>query len=213
MMSGNNFIAARAFISRLIVWLLLLCAGPGITPASAAEPEQDDAPWSLAELMQGLAQVKKSRATFVEHKHLSMLKTPLEFSGTLEYAAPGRLVKNTLLPKPESLILDQDKLVVQTGDTGGKRTLSLQDYPSVWAFVESIRSTLAGDIGTLNRFYHVSLEGSQKQWLLVLRPADSKIRSLVDEILIKGSLDQLNTIEIREAGGDYSVMSISKDDS
>ena len=179
--------------------------------ASAAEPEQDDAPWSLAELM-GAGTGKKSghvcRTQASQH-----VKTPLEFSGTLEYAAPGRLVKNTLLPKPESLILDQDKLVVQTGDTGGKRTLSLQDYPSVWAFVESIRSTLAGDIGTLNRFYHVSLEGSQKQWLLVLRPADSKIRSLVDEILIKGSLDQLNTIEIREAGGDYSVMSISKDDS
>lgn len=213
MMSGNNFITARAFVSRLIVWPLVLCAGLGITPASAAEPEQDDAPWSVAELMQGLAQVKKSRATFVEHKHLSMLKTPLAFSGTLEYTAPGRLVKNTLLPKPESLILDQDKLVVHTGDAAGKRILSLQDYPSVWAFVESIRSTLSGDIETLNRFYHVSLEGRPKQWQLVLRPADSKIKSLVDEILIKGSFEQLNTIEIREAGGDYSVMSISRDDS
>ena len=204
---------ARTFVSRLIVWPLLLCAGLGITPASAAEAEQDDAPWSVTELMHGLAQVKKSRATFVEHKHLSMLKTPLEFSGTLEYSAPSRLVKNTLLPKPESLILDQDKLVVDTGDAAGKRTLSLQDYPAVWAFVESIRSTLAGDIGTLNRFYHVSLEGRPKQWQLVLRPADSKIKSLVDEILIKGSFDQINTIEIREAGGDYSVMSISRDDS
>lgn len=213
MMSGNNLVTARTVASRLIIWPLMLCAGLSITSASAAEPEQDDAPWSMAELMHGLAQVKKSRATFVEHKHLSMLTTPLAFSGTLEYTAPGRLVKNTLLPKPESLILDQDKLVVETGSAGGKRTLSLQDYPSVWAFVESIRSTLAGDIGTLNRFYQVSLEGHQKQWQLALRPADSKIKSLVDEILIKGSFNEINTIEIREAGGDYSVMSISRDDS
>jgi len=56
-------------------------------------------------------------------------------------------------------------------------------------------------------------EGSAKQWQLVLRPVDSKIKSLVSEILIEGSFAQINTIEIREAGGDYSVMSISRDDS
>lgn len=204
---------ARTDISRLIVWPLMLCVGLAITPASAAEPEQDAAPWSLAELMHSLAQVKKSKATFIERKHLSMLTTPLSYSGTLEYTAPGRLEKNTLLPKPESLILDQDKLVVQTGNSGGKRTLSLQDYPSIWAFVESIRSTLAGDIETLNRFYHVTLEGPPQQWQLILRPVDSKMKSLVSEILIKGRFEQINTIEIREAGGDYSVMSISRDDS
>jgi hypothetical protein len=203
----------RTVISRLIVWPLMLCVSLGITPASAAEPEQDVAPWSLTELMHILAQVTKSKATFVEHKHLSMLTTPLEFSGTLEYTAPGRLEKYTLLPKPESLILDQDKLVVQTGDAAGKRTLSLQDYPSVWAFIESIRSTLAGDVETLKRFYHVALKGQAKQWQLILQPADSKIKSLVSEILINGSFEQINTIEIRESGGDYSVMSISRDDS
>ena len=204
---------ARTDISRLVVWSLMLCVGLIITPAHAAEPEQDPEPWSLAELMHDLAQVKKSKATFVERKHLSMLTTPLTFSGTLEYTAPGRLEKYTLLPKPESLILDQDKLVVQNGDSGGKRTLSLQDYPSIWAFVESIRSTLAGDIETLNRFYHVTLEGQPKQWQLILHPVDSKMKSLVSEILIKGSFEQINTIEIHESGGDYSVMSITKDDS
>lgn len=191
----------------------MLCIGLIIAPASATEPDQDTAPWSLTELMQGLAQVKKSKATFVERKHLSMLKTPLTFSGTLEYTAPGRLEKRTLLPKFESLVLDQDKLVVQNSDAGGKRTLSLQEYPSIWAFVESIRSTLAGDIETLNRFYNVSLKGHPKQWQLILRPADSNIKNLVDEILIKGSLGEIKAIEIRESGGDYSVMSISKDDS
>lgn len=203
----------RAIISRSIIWLLMLCASLSINPASASEPEQDETSWSLTELMRGLAQVKSSRATFVERKHLSMLKTPLSFSGTLEYHAPDQLVKHTLLPKPEKMTLNHDKLVVQSGDASVSRTLSLQEYPSIWAFVESIRSTLAGDIETLNRFYDVSLKGQAKQWQLILRPADSKIKNLVNEILIKGSLDQINTIEIREAGGDYSVMSITRDDS
>jgi len=163
--------------------------------------------------MRSLAHVKKSNATFVERKYLSMLKTPLEFSGTLVYSAPGHLEKYTLLPKPESLVLDQDKLVVQSGDGRKKHTLSLQDYPVIWAFVESFRSTLAGDMETLNRFYSVTLEGHPKQWLLILRPVDAQMKNLVSEIRINGSLEQISTIETRESGGDYSVMSISKDDS
>jgi hypothetical protein len=203
----------RTIISPSIIWLLMLCASFSINPAAATEPEPDAATWSLPELMRSLAQIKSSKATFVERKHLSMLKTPLSFSGTLEYQAPDQLVKHTLLPKPEKMTLNHDKLVVQSGDASASRTLSLQEYPSIWAFVESIRSTLAGDIETLNRFYDVSLKGQEKQWQLILRPADSKIKSLVNEILIKGSFDQINTIEIREAGGDYSVMSITRDDS
>jgi len=214
----------RGVIFRLVILPLMLCAGLlcasllAISPASASATEageagQDAASWSLAELMHGMAQVKKSKATFVERKHLSMLKTPLKFSGTLEYTAPDRLIKHTLLPKSEKLTLNQDRLVVQSGDASGSHTLSLQENPSIWAFVESIRSTLSGDIETLNRFYKVSLEGRQKQWQLTLRPVDSQTKNMVDEILIKGSFDQINTIEIREAGGDYSVMSISRDDS
>ncbi len=181
-----------------------------INPAAA---EQKAAAWGINDLMHSLAQVKESKATFVERKHLSLLKTPLEFSGTLAYTAPSYLEKITLRPKPESLVLDHDKLVIRTGAAQRQRTLTLQDYPAIWAFVESIRATLAGDLESLNRFYQVSLEGQSKQWLLSLHPRDPKMESLVIEIRISGSAAQLNSIEIRETGGDYSVMQISKDDS
>ena len=162
--------------------------------------------------MHSFAQVKKSTATFVERKFISLLKAPLKYSGTLSYTAPGHLEKYTLLPKPESMVLDKNTLVVQSGEAQ-KRALTLQNYPALWAFVESIRSTLAGDITTLNRFYQVTLEGNRQQWLLILRPVDAQIKNLVSEIRISGSLVQINTIETREAGGDYSVMSVRKDDS
>lgn len=186
----------------------MLCVGMVSTTIFAEEPEKDVTAWTINELMHDLAQVKESRATFVERKYLSILKSPLEYSGTLAYNAPGHLEKQTLLPKPESMVLDQDNLIVQSGAANRKLTLPLQDYPVIWAFVESFRSTLAGDIATLSRFYSVTLEGHPKQWLLILRPLDSKMRSLISEIRISGSLEQISTIETREAGGDYSVMSI-----
>ena len=200
------------FMGKLIFLATLFFAGWAATPTYAQESEKDAPTWTLTELMHGLAQVKKSRATFVERKFISILKTPLEYSGTLTYIAPGHLEKYTLLPQPESMVLDQNTLVVQSGEAQ-KRALSLQNYPALWAFVESFRSTLAGDITTLNRFYRATLEGNPKQWLLILHPIDAQIKNLVSEIRISGSLEQINTIETREAGGDYSVMNIRRDDS
>lgn len=220
MTSGNNP-AAAVPCKRPVSWLarggsflmmcLLMCGLA--TTTIAAEADKKGASWGITELMHSLAQVKESKATFVERKHMSLLKTPLEFAGTLSYTAPAHLEKITLLPKPESMVLDHDKLVVRTGAAQQKRTLSLQEYPAIWAFVESIRATLAGDLEALNRFYQVTLEGNPKQWLLLLRPLDPKMKSLVTEIRISGSAAQLSSIEIREAEGDYSVMQISKDDS
>ena len=217
MISGNNSTLSRPVnlsrLAKLIFLANLFFVSWAATPAYPQESEKDAPAWSISELMHGFAQVKKSKATFVDRKFISLLKAPLEYSGTLTYTAPGHLEKQTLLPKPESLVLDQDTLVVQSGEAQQKRALSLQNYPALWAFVESFRSTLAGDIATLNRFYHVTLEGHPKQWLLILRPVDTQMKNLVSEIRISGSLEQINIIETREAGGDYSVMRISKDDS
>ena len=177
--------------------------------AEGAEPAADSA-WGLEPLMQRLAQVKNVQAKFVERKHLRILNAPLEFSGTLFYQAPGHLEKHTLLPKPQSLILDQDRLSIEDAGRKQRRTLRLQDYPVVWAFVESIRSTLAGDLQALNRFYKVDLEGSDIQWRLLLKPSEPAMQSLVTQIRISGARQSIRSIEIVEAEGDRSIMTITE---
>lgn len=205
MISGDNTGMRQWLASTLLAAALLSGA------TCAAETEREASFWTMDELMQEMAQVKKSSATFTERKYLSMLKEPLKFSGTLEYAAPGRLEKITLLPKREAMVLDGARLEVQGSDAGRRRVLSLQEYPAIWALVESMRSTLAGDMETLARFYLYTLEGQRKHWQLKLQPRDQQMRNMVTEINISGSGDQIHTIEIREAGGDYSVMKISRE--
>jgi outer membrane lipoprotein-sorting protein len=178
--------------------------------ANAAEPASNPA-WGIEQLMQRLAQVKTVRATFVERKELRILNAPLEFSGTLIYAAPGHLEKHTLLPKPQSLILDEDRLTIEDKTKKQRRSLMLQDYPVIWAFVESIRSTLAGDLQALSRFYRVELDGGENQWRLVLKPSEPRMQSLVAEIRISGTRSRIRTIDVMEAGGDRSVMTITED--
>ena len=171
----------------------------------AQEPAAD---WSLETLMRDLGQIRSSKARFVERKYLKVLNAPLELRGTLTYVAPGNLQKRTLSPKPETLTVEGDRLTIESAARNEHRTLRLQDYPVLWAFVESIRSTLSGDIQALERFYRIELEGGPVQWRLYLVPRDKEMRTVISLIRIGGSRDRLDRIEVHEANGDRSVMKI-----
>lgn len=179
-----------------------------LTSLSAEAAAADEL--NLTQLMTRLAQRKETSARYVERKHFRLLSAPLETSGTLKFRAPDYLEKRTVKPYPESLILSGDTLTFENPRRKQKRVLSLQSYPIVWALVESIRSTLAGDVGALQRHYRVQLNGSAKQWRLLLQPIDLKMRGLVQAIGISGRNDVIDTIEIQEADGDRSVMSIKE---
>lgn len=202
MTTGIDRACACALAAAL--WLGL---APGALLAAVDAP---DASWGIEHLMQRFAQVKSAKATFVERRHLRILSAPLESSGTLVYTAPGYLEKHTLAPKPESLVLDRDTLTFEDRTRNRRRTLRLQEYPVIWAFVESIRSTLAGDLQSLTRFYRVALEGSETDWRLTLDPREPAIQRMVNQIRIAGSRTSIRSIETTEAEGDRSVMTITE---
>jgi hypothetical protein len=161
--------------------------------------------------MQSLAQVKEAKAKFVEHKYLNVLNRPLESSGTLFFQAPARLEKHTLAPKEENLVLNQDVLTIDIKARNIKRTLVLQEYPAIWAFVEGIRSTLAGDLATLERFYKIELEGNVAHWKMHLLPLEPGARKMIREIRISGRDNQVESIETLEANDDHSLMEVLGD--
>jgi outer membrane lipoprotein-sorting protein len=190
--------------------LALLAAGLCSPGAFAAEANEPDA-WDVKRLMRELGEVKSAKARFVERKHLAILSAPLEATGTLLYTAPARLEKHTLTPRQESLVLEGDRLTLENKERNQRRTFALQDQPVIWAFVESIRSTLAGDLATLSRFYQLSLDGGAGEWRLTLKPVEPGMQSVVSEIRIGGSRNWINAIEIIETQGDRSVMTITRD--
>jgi hypothetical protein len=77
--------------------------------------------------------------------------------------------------------------------------------------VESIRSTLAGDLATLTRFYEVKLDGEERRWRLLLKPRDPQMQELVSEIRMSGSRNWIEVVEIVETNGDRSVMTIARE--
>jgi hypothetical protein len=186
-----------------------LCAIVACGSATAQQPADPQA-WGLDSLMRELAGAPHSKARFVERKYLKVLDRPLELSGTLEYRAPDHLERRTLTPRPESFVVDGDRLRLEDA-RGRKRTFALQDNPVLWAFVESIRATLNGDLAQLERFYGVALDGGPQAWRLALTPKQPRMSALITRIDIGGSGGRIATIEVHEAQGDRSIMTVSED--
>ena len=182
-----------------IAWLLFALA----SPIARADDLQ------LSQLMHMLAQNKSGKATFVEKKYIGILDRPVVSSGDLAFTAPDKLEKRTLTPRPETLILNGDILTI---DQPGKHRMivSLEEHPEVSAFIESIRGTLAGDLGTLEKFYALKLTGSLAQWQLVLTPRQERLSSIFIHIRIGGSGADVKTIALDQRDGDHSEMVITK---
>lgn len=172
---------------------------------------EDASSWDMRQLMQGLAQVKEAKGKFVERKFLSVLNRPLESSGMLMFQAPAHLEKHTLTPKAESLVLDHGVLTIDSKARNIKRTLVLQEYPAIWAFVESIRSTLAGDLPTLEHFYKIELEGNAAHWKMRLQPVELKVREVMREIRVSGHGNRVDSFETVESNGDHTLMTVVDD--
>lgn len=186
---------------RIPVLIFLLAVACGV---HAADP-----PLALEPLMAALARNGPGTVRFAETKTSAYLKAPIESSGTLTYAAPARLEKRTLLPREERFAVDGDTVVVENPARKTRFELRLGEYPAIRAFVESIRGTLAGDLASLRRYYRVELVGAWSDWQLHLLPSDPQMAELVQKVVIGGVGGEVRRIEILEASGDRSVMTIT----
>jgi len=179
----------------------LLCAAL-LSPLNGAW----GADFDVTTLMQQLAQVHVQRGTFVERKYIGILQHPIESSGELVYRAPDHLEKRTLLPKPESLVLEGEMLTMSRN--GRQQTVSLYQYPDLGTLIDSIRSILAGDQKALEAAFEVRIEGSLEQWKLELTPKLEGAQKMIDHIEIRGAGRRVHSVEIVQPDHDRSIMTI-----
>lgn len=180
---------------RILLGLLLAAL---TLPASAA--------FDIGQLMAGLATHKGGRAKFIEKKYIALLDKPVVSTGEMSYVAPDRLEKRTLTPKPETLVLDKDKVSIERERQ--KLSISIANQPEALAFVDSIRGTLSGNRAALEKSYALHLAGTADKWVLTLLPSDQRIAAQVLKIVVSGSRNQVLGIEYLQADGDRSVLSI-----
>jgi hypothetical protein len=188
---------AALLVSSIFCALCGSAAWSGSPPAFAND---------LDEVMGLLAMRQHGRVEFIEQQFLSVLSHPIESSGELRFDAPDRLEKRTLKPHAETLVLSGGIMTVERAHS--RRVIDLHAYPQVQPFIESIRATLAGDRGALERLFHVDFTGSVARWTLTLVPVESKLKQSVAQVRIDGVRDQLVRVEIRQPDGDRSLMTL-----
>ena len=165
------------------------------------------AAFDVPALMSLLRAAHPGRATFHETKYIAVLDQPVETSGELRFTPPDRLEKRSTGLNAETLVADHDSVTIERG--GRRQVLSLAQYPEVAVFVDSIRGTLAGDRELLAKTYELSLAGDAARWTLTLRPREPRLARIVTRIDIEGSQGQVRRVEIQQADGDHSIMTIT----
>jgi outer membrane lipoprotein-sorting protein len=167
-------------------------------PAAAA--------FGFDELMAVLAQRQSGEAKFAEQRFVSVLDQPLNYTGTLSFKAPDRLVRTTLTPRQESFVVEGNQITLQRGER--VRHLALDSMPELAALVAALRGTLSGDGSTLRHYFKPTVDGAAARWTLKLVPLDFRLLGVVRSVRIDGFQADVRMVELELADGDRSVTMI-----
>jgi hypothetical protein len=194
-----------------LIWCFLL--GPAamsvVQTSPQSEREGGSTGWNVEQLIESLSKSLQSEVRYEETLFSTLLTKPLKTQGILRFTPPAVLEKHITAPHDERYLVEGDTVLLESKTKGTNRTLSLQDYPALRAFIEAFRSTLANDVITLRRLYSVTLQGEPRRWVLILRPLDKAVQALVESIRFSGEREQVSSIEILAPDGDRSVMVIT----
>jgi len=169
-----------------------------------------ETPWDLSALAGMLAQETKSSVDFSEERHLAFLTEPVVLEGRLSFEPSGRLERLVLRPKRERMVIEGRLLIIETNAKDPPIRVLLSDHPPLEAFVVALRALLAGDQEALEQVFDTALAGEPADWLLRLTPRAPQLRAAVEVILISGSMDTIESIEVLETGGNRSIITLGE---
>lgn len=194
-----------------------LCATLLIVPILASEAEkallQDNHPkneWTIEQVVTSIRDERTPAVSFIETTYSSLLMEPLVSRGVLRFLPPSTLEKEVVSPYRERYLIEGDRVTFESERKQVKKTISLEDYPALRSFVEAFRAALTGDAVRLMQTYETRLDGDRRKWWLLLRPHETAVKSMVEQILLSGSEGRIVTITVRSSDGDRSVMTLSR---
>jgi outer membrane lipoprotein-sorting protein len=159
-------------------------------------------------LMRLFSASKSVKAEFAERKFIRLLDSPVESNGELFFKAPDRLEKHTLQPRPETLLIEGNKVSIERGSF--KRTMSLDDFADMASLVRSLTATFRGDQVSIEEYFNWKLSGPANKWQLVLRPKSNKLFITLREVRLSGDRSYVHTVETTLTDGDRSLMTLSR---
>jgi hypothetical protein len=154
--------------------------------------------------MAALAGAGGVRARYVESRHISLLREPLEEEGMLYFDPPDRLARHAERPIPGSVMVRGDQVVMR--DATGEERVSIGDSEVARAFVEGLSVILRGDLEALRARYDAEWAPTPDSgWRLRLVPRSRLLRRFVEAIVVEGNGARVLGMQRFEAGGDKTL--------
>ncbi len=166
--------------------------------------------WTLEKLMNEMSTSHESNVHFIEKKYNKLLTRPIIQHGTLRYER-GKLMEKTITkPVFEKYLIEGNTVTIEQPAQGINKKFVLSQNPVMLAFVESLRSTLDGNLKSLKSYYNIGLQGNSSLWTMRLLPIHPAMERVIENILIKGTKNRILSIEIVQYNGIRSVMTIQR---
>ena len=162
--------------------------------------------FELPALMALLARRRSGEARFTEERTVAALDAPLRASGRLSFQAPDRFARYTEQPRPESMEVLGNTVLLRRGTR--TRQLTLDTVPELAALADALRGTLTGNAEVLQRHFDVKVAGSAERWTLTLTPKSAEPQGSIVGIEILGQRADVRSMEMALASGDRSLMLI-----
>ncbi len=196
-------------MKRLAFFLFsLLLFGHGVGFPASAAGAGEALPDAERELLERIARaasgVETLEGRFEEEKHLSLLEDPLLSSGRFYFEPPDRLLWETLEPERAGFAVDGNTARSWRASPEDAEIFPLERAPGLKAFAENVFMWMEMDAARIQGTYRISVvEENPVTLKLVPLSAES---GPVDHIRIAFSADltHARTVEIHEAGGDYT---------
>jgi outer membrane lipoprotein-sorting protein len=170
------------------------------TPLRAEEAARLDPDTLLAEF----ARIPTATARFDETRRHAGTQTATQSRGILRYTAPDRLERETEYPQRELSIVNGNWLTLERTVDGKpvRRSLPLDQLPTLNTFFTALRATLGGNRRALEDLFSIALTGDFTAWNMTLKPRADAGSSGVKQIRLNGEAVSIRRIEVDEAGGD-----------
>ncbi|CAN5901623.1 hypothetical protein BH11MYX3_BH11MYX3_01650 [soil metagenome] len=139
--------------------------------------------------------------SFTEQKHVALLAKPLRSTGTILFERDRGIVRTTLTPKPQQVVLTKTTLRIKKD----KRVeeVPLDKSKDLKAFATIFPTLLRGERAELEKAFTIGLYGSDADWwALTFAPKTESLKKLVKSVTVFGKKSELVSLQVIEASGD-----------
>ena len=146
----------------------------------------------LAEITARLLKTPITQGDFQQEKQLTILRKPLQSTGTFTYHQSKGVIWKTLTPVTSLLLVNDTLLLTGQGE---------QAVPT--ALGKVLKAILGGDLNRLSDGFAITGSARDASWRLALTPKDELLKKIIGSMALSGD-HELRLLEIQEAGGNMT---------